>query len=444
MRSQVLRLTIRSSGRPPAAAYLGSLGFHQLSTHRNMKRGTEQRTVRSFCRRINNINLQPDYQRGAVWSRGQKQLLIDSILRDLDIPKIYLRELRDAAFAEEAVDGQQRLTAINEFYNGAYPLAKDADAVSGEAVAGKYFSDLSEDVKDIFEAYELTVVCLREAADEEVEEMFLRLQNGTTLSAAEKRNAMHGGMKNFVRELSTHKFFEICGFKNSRFAYDQVAAQMCRVAINGGPCSVKGSDLIKMYEQYQNLQSTDRIFKEIKKTLDLLADSFKEKTPEITKLNALSLFILFQYLRENFDIKGKTQAFAEWFIKFETWRKQDETRPSDERDSDMAGYQERSQKSTDTQDSVEFRNKVLLSRLLLEFPSLAPLDKTRQFTHEQRLAIWRRDEGNCQVKIKCAGEHCGWDHWHADHKIAWSNGGQTTVENGQVACPACNLAKSNE
>jgi hypothetical protein len=410
-----------------------------------MKRGTEQRTVRSFCRRISKINLQPDYQRGAVWSRGQKQLLIDSILRDLDIPKIYLRELRDLAFTEEAVDGQQRLTAINEFYNGVYSLAKDADPVAGESVAGKSFQDLSEDIKDIFEAYELTVVCLREASDEEVEEMFLRLQNGTTLSAAEKRNAMHGGMKNFVRDLSSHKFFnEICGFKNSRFAYDQVAAQMCRVAINGGPCSVKGSDLSKMYEQNQAFQSTDKIAKEIKKTLDLLVEAFKEKTPEITKLNALSLFILFQYLRENFDIKGQSQLFANWFIQFEIWRKQDETKPSDERDPEMVGYQERINKSTDTQDSVEFRNRILLSRLLLEFPNLAPLDKTRQFTNEQRLAIWRRDKGNCQVKLRCTGEHCGWDHWHADHKKAWSNGGQTTVENGQVACAACNLAKSNE
>lgn len=409
-----------------------------------MKRGTEQRTVRSFCRRINKINLQPDYQRGAVWSKGQKQLLIDSILRDLDIPKIYLRELTNSTFSEEAVDGQQRLTAINEYYNGVYALAKDADPVAGEAVAGKYFSELSEDTKDIFEAYELTVVCLRESNDEEVEEMFLRLQNGTTLSAAEKRNAMHGGMKNFVRELSLHKFFEICGFKNSRFAHDQIAAQMCRVALNGGPCSVKGADLTKMYESHQNFQSTDKVAKEIRKTLDLLVDSFREKTPEITKLNALSLFILFQHLRENFDIKSQGQDFSRWFVKFEAWRKEDEKKPSDERAPEMVGYQERISKSTDTQDSVDFRNQILLSRLLLEFPSLAPLDKTRQFTYEQRLAIWRRDKGNCQVKLRCTGEHCGWGHWHADHITAWSNGGQTTVENGQVACPACNLAKSNE
>lgn len=77
-----------------------------------MKRGIEQRTVRSFCRRKPKINVQPDYQRGAVWSRPQKQLLIDSILHDLDIPKIYLREVSNSIYEEEAVDGQQRLTAV--------------------------------------------------------------------------------------------------------------------------------------------------------------------------------------------------------------------------------------------------------------------------------------------------------------------------------------------
>jgi hypothetical protein len=34
-----------------------------------------------------------------------------------------------------------------------------------------------------------------------------------------------------------------------------------------------------------------------------------------------------------------------------------------------------------------------------------------------------------------------WDNWHCDHRVAWSKGGLTTVENGQAACPPCNLMK---
>jgi hypothetical protein len=39
------------------------------------------------------------------------------------------------------------------------------------------------------------------------------------------------------------------------------------------------------------------------------------------------------------------------------------------------------------------------------------------------------------------GVKCEWDAWQVDHKTPWSQGGKTTVENGQVACPECNEAK---
>ncbi|QUX96032.1 hypothetical protein C0J08_11710 [Marinomonas sp. CT5] len=407
-----------------------------------MKRGTEQRTVRSFCRRMRKINLQPTYQRGAVWSKPQKQLLIDSILRDLDVPKIYLREISDDAYEEEAVDGQQRLTAIYGFYNDEFPLSKDADDIDGQAIAGMRFSTLDEDVKDLFEAYELTVVILRNASEEEVEEMFLRLQNGTTLNAAEKRNAMRGNMKDFVRIVAQHDFFDNCGFKNHRFAYDLIASQMIRTALEGEPCGVKSADIVKMYERNENFDSESKEAKKIIKMLDLLLEAFPEKTPELTKLTSLSLFILFSYLKENFDIKNRITELGRWFIDFETWRKADEQRPSDERDPEMVTYQDKMSRTTDSQDSVEYRHRTLLTRVLKEIPDLIPLDPQRIFSHEQRMAIFRRDGGVCQVKIKCDGVKCTWDYWHTDHKVAWSNGGKTTVENGQVACVECNLAKS--
>ncbi len=407
-----------------------------------MKRSTEQRTVRSFCRRMKKINLQPSYQRGAVWSKPQKQLLIDSILRDLDVPKIYLREIDDSEFEEEAVDGQQRLTAISGFFNDEFPLAKDADDVDGQKIAGKKFSKLEEDIKDIFEAYELTAVILRNATEEEVEEMFLRLQNGTTLNAAEKRNAMAGNMKEFVRKLSKHNYFSKCGFKNHRFAHDHVASQMTRVALAGLPCGVRNADLVKMYEQHEAFDLSSTEAKSIVKTLDLMSSGFNEMTPELTKLTSLSMFIIFAYLKENYDIKGRETELARWFIDFENWRKADEQNPSDIREPEMVTYQDKMSKATDSQDSVEYRHRVLIARLLKDIPDLSPLDPQRIFSQEQRLAIFRRDDGTCQVKMKCRGVKCHWDHWHADHKVAWSNGGKTTVENGQVACVECNLAKS--
>jgi hypothetical protein len=407
-----------------------------------MKRGTEQRTVRSFCRRKPTIDTRPQYQRGDVWSTAQKQLLIDSILHDLDIPKIYLREVNHGQFNEEIIDGQQRLLAIWGFYENAYSLSEDCDPAKSKNVAGLKFQQLDEDIKDVFEAYELSVIVLREASDEDVEEMFLRLQNGTPLNAAEKRNAMPGEMKLFVRSISAHPFFEVCGFSNHRFAYDHVAAQMILSELNGGICNLKNTDLQKMYKTYQTFDSDSAKAKKVRRVLDFLVTAFPQKTPELKKFNAISMYLLASQLIETFVVRGRETQIGQWFIEFETWRQEDEQKPIDQREPEMVSYLERTSHSTDSQDSLEFRHKVLLEHLHGAVPNLVPLDNQRRiFTEEQRLAIYRRDNGTCQVKLRCTGEKCEWNNWHADHRIPWSAGGKTIVENGQVACPDCNLAK---
>lgn len=44
-----------------------------------MRRSIEQRTVRSFCRRQPRINVRPEYQRGAVWSRRWQQSMLNGL-----------------------------------------------------------------------------------------------------------------------------------------------------------------------------------------------------------------------------------------------------------------------------------------------------------------------------------------------------------------------------
>ena len=53
------------------------------------------------------IDTNPDYQRPPAWTKKQQQLLIDSILREYDIPKMYWRKVSGDEY--EVIDGQQRL-----------------------------------------------------------------------------------------------------------------------------------------------------------------------------------------------------------------------------------------------------------------------------------------------------------------------------------------------
>jgi len=60
----------------------------------------------------NRIDTNPDFQRPAVWTTAQKQLLLDSILCGYDVPKFYWRQVSKSPDKYEVVDGQQRLRAL--------------------------------------------------------------------------------------------------------------------------------------------------------------------------------------------------------------------------------------------------------------------------------------------------------------------------------------------
>lgn len=67
------------------------------------------------------IDLQPDFQRGEVWSQAKKQRLVDSVLRDWHVPPIHVIEDVQSR-KQEVLDGQQRLVAIRDFVDGEFAL----------------------------------------------------------------------------------------------------------------------------------------------------------------------------------------------------------------------------------------------------------------------------------------------------------------------------------
>jgi hypothetical protein len=392
------------------------------------------------------IDTNPDYQRPSVWSRSQQRLLIDTILRGYDIPKMYWRKVAKNPDKYEVVDGQQRLRAIWEFMNGDYDLGKDAEPIDGYDMKMATYdgnNPLNDDLRLNFDTYSLDVIIMSDTDEEEVREMFLRLQNGTSLKAQEKRNAMSGKMRDFVKQMASHKFFESCKFENKRYTFDLIAAQMMKIEIEGVPCNIKNSDLNKMYTEYADFDVNCVKAKKLKRVLDFLLDCFPVKTPELERYSVISLYMMVSYLLENYVISDKKKAIYDWFIQFETYRREQEKLDVDSCDPEIITYHERTSHSTDAEDSLKWRHEYLLRKLFEYIPDIKLKDKLRLFTYEQRLAIYRRDNGICQLKLKCEGIKCDWDNWEADHKIPHSKGGETTVENGQVACPDCNKAKSD-
>jgi hypothetical protein len=405
----------------------------------NSKKPMPLTTIRGIRKRI---NTEPDFQRPPVWGTSQKQLLIDTILRNYDVPKLYWRRTSTKPpETYDVVDGQQRLRAIWDFFDGNFKLPRDAEPINGEQIAGCHYDDLPDELRSHFDVYPLDIVVLEDTDEDEVREMFLRLQNGTSLKAQEKRNAFPGKMRDFVRQTAQHPFFQRVGFANARYAYDHIAAQMVLLEMQGGPANVKNADLNRMYNENRGFEATSPIAKSVRRVLDILADVFPEKTPELERYNVIALYCVVAELLRQYVIDEIRPNLHDWFVEFEAVRRQQDARPEDEAEADWVSYREKISHSTDAADSIRFRMEFLLRHLLERFPALSRKDNQRGFTHVQKLAIFRRDKGMCQVRLRCEGVKITWDDWHADHIQAWSRGGKTTVENGQVACTACNMSK---
>lgn len=390
------------------------------------------------------INTNPDFQRPPVWGINQKQLLIDTILRDYDIPKLYWRKVSSKPDKYDVVDGQQRLRATWDFFDGNFRLPKDADNIDGLKISGASYSELPDDLRMKFDVYPLDVVVLDETDEEEVREMFLRLQNGTTLKAQEKRNAFPGNMRDFVRSLVEHSFFTKVGFANSRYTYDLIAAQMICLELNGGPANIKNADLNRMYNDYKVFDTKGQEAKAVLRNLNILDSIFSDKTPELERYNVISLYCVIAELDRQYVLPNIKNELLNWFMKFEAERRTQDETPEDQAAPEWIAYKEKISHSTDSEDSIRWRMEFMLRHLLEQFSSLLLKDNQREFTHVQKLTIFRRDKGICQLKLKCEGEKLTWDNWHCDHVLPWSKGGKTTVENGQVSCSVCNLSKSNK
>lgn len=215
-----------------------------------MKRTTSEWSVRMLVDMRERINPDAEYQRGLVWSEAQQRLLIDSLLRGYDMPKLYFRKLPEGGrYLYEVVDGKQRLTAMWLYLSDEFRLPMGAEFEGLGKLGSKSWSELPEPARDRLQFAKVTISEIDEATEDEVAELFLRLQKGEPLRAAEKRNAVRGPVRTFINvKLATHPVFPHLGIPNRRFTWHELAAITLKLIIAGGPATVKGADLGDLYE----------------------------------------------------------------------------------------------------------------------------------------------------------------------------------------------------
>lgn len=182
-----------------------------------MKKTVKDWTIEQICKERSNITF-PEYQREKrLWNEIDKRNLIDSILRGIDIPKLYFYKTSDTKIYE-VVDGQQRLWAIWDFYDGLYKLSD-----------GRTFARLNSSERSLITNYRLQITEIAEADENELRLLFLRLQLGLLLNTGEKLHALTGIVKDFVfKKMCKHHFIrETVNIPRRRFSKETLCAQIC-------------------------------------------------------------------------------------------------------------------------------------------------------------------------------------------------------------------------
>jgi hypothetical protein len=209
------------------------------------------------------IDMDPPYQRrGTVWKSHAKAFLIDSIINNYDVPKLYFADFtipvgppKRGGYDYAVIDGKQRMLAIIDFLDDR--VALNADMVFSEdptvELAGLRYSDLRTKYPDIaakIENFPLPVMSVITDEPARINDLFLRLNWSKNLSGPEMRNAMEGLVPVLIRKIAAHEFFRSrISFGTDRMEDHNVAAKLLLVEFRGRLVDTKKVHLDKLTQE---------------------------------------------------------------------------------------------------------------------------------------------------------------------------------------------------
>jgi len=351
------------------------------------------------------IDLQPEFQRGEVWSLAKKQRLIDSILRDWHIPPIHV--IVDSDSGQLLVlDGQQRLAAIRDFTDGMFAVDGKIEPLTNEILNqhGKRYNTLPSDLRRRFDQFTIRVFRITDYAPSEPGELFYRLNQPTALTAAEQRNAFFGEtrkqIKGLVAALEDAKLDDgFWGFTNARMAYDDI---LSRAALfleqNSLKKKVTSGTLADRFRSGRPFAT--RAIDSLAHVITLLRDarSAMKEPPKLNKATAQSWLVFLSVASSLLGASLSPDVIGDFISSFETRRFYlvmglEEIDPPEEKRTTLLfrSYEDRSTSRVSDALSVQTRDFVLWSWFLIQNETLGK-EAGRSFPALRRLGFLLKDE----------------------------------------------------
>ena len=446
-------------------------------------------SIKDFFEYKEDFVTRPPYQRKAVWSKKKKQALMDSLFRRYYIPKLVIREVRkdENVTINEIVDGQQRITTVQEFFDNKYSLPKTLSDL-GEGLAGKYYKDLDTGIRKFIDKslkYQADVIKnIEEPSNVEHQiiatEIFWRLQQGESLNYMEVAHAQLSSLsRNFIVKYSDDltfdyeaykaidsnpnklDFFKLLDVNNDRMKHLQFMARFLLIEKANGYTDLSDKKITEFVNENKTQDGIGNYSFENEKTgikvktnLNTFYSIFKDDSmldenngikEFSTEYFIISIYMLVRHLRMYYALDDSIKVYVKNFVYafYKRWKTYDEGT-----DNDLLTFSNRRQQG---ETDLEVRD-MILRQIFFKYVSdnnidLKEKDTNRAFSELQRILIYRKGKGLCQ---QCLREdvpekeaRVSWSKYQADHVLPHSKGGETIISNGELLCATHNLSKGN-
>lgn len=264
-----------------------------------METSATNRRLRTILTDImeNKLIPRPEFQRRLVWTNKHKEAFVETVLLGLPFPEIYIAagevDVDTGQGKEMLVDGQQRITTLEQYFKGSTDLVlKDV----------KPYSELDQQEKKAFLEYQVVTRDLGSKSIEEIKDIFTRINSTKySLNAMETHNArFDGALKHFIEELAVDDFFDnnrVFSAQELRRMGDLAFCLTYVITILGGYFNrdaLFGEWLAKYNDEFEEAESLRKNIKQVLTLID--AANFKHDSRIWRKADLLTVLVELYHL----------------------------------------------------------------------------------------------------------------------------------------------------